>query len=128
MNNDISAIGSFYLNNSNTPLDAMNALSKASSANASDGSFAAMLDKADSADKPIDKNSTLYKQCLELQTFLVKNVLQGMRDTVQKGDLFGEQDDFAQSSYEDMLWDQYAELYSKNCNWGLADAAYRQLA
>jgi flagellar protein FlgJ len=30
--------------------------------------------------------------------------------------------------YEDMLWDQYAEDFSKNTNFGLAEMAYLELS
>jgi flagellar protein FlgJ len=73
----------------------------------------------------IDKNSKLYKQCEELETFLIKNILDGMRKTVMKSDLVDE--GFAGKMYEDMLYDQYAEKLSKDTNFGLAEDAYLQL-
>jgi len=73
----------------------------------------------------IDKNDQLYQLCLELETFLVKNLLTGMRNTVQKSGLIEE--GFAGKMYEDMLWDEYAKDYTKNAGFGLAEQAYRQL-
>jgi len=75
---------------------------------------------------PIDKNSKLYELCLELETFLVKNLLTSMRNTVQKSGLID--DSFAGKMYEDMLYDEYAKDYTKNANFGLAEMAYRQLS
>jgi len=75
--------------------------------------------------EPIDKEDKLYQLCLELETFLVKNLLTSMRNTVQKSGLVDE--GFAGKMYEDMLYDEYAKDYTKNANFGLAKQAYRQL-
>jgi flagellar protein FlgJ len=76
--------------------------------------------------KQIDKDDKLYQLCLELETFLVKNLLTGMRNTVQKSGLIDE--GFAGKMYEDMLYDEYAKDFTKNANFGLAEMAYRQLS
>ena len=73
----------------------------------------------------IDKEDKLYQLCLELETFLVKNLLTSMRNTVQKSGLVEE--GFAGKMYEDMLYDEYAKDFTKNANFGLAEQAYRQL-
>ncbi|MDR2661359.1 MAG: rod-binding protein [Treponema sp.] len=73
----------------------------------------------------IDKTSKLYEQCRALETFLVKNLLTGMRKTVLKADLIDT--GFAGELYEDMLWDEYAKVYSERANFGLADQAYLEL-
>jgi len=73
----------------------------------------------------IDKNDKLYELCLELETFLVKNLLSSMRNTVQKSGLVD--DSFAGKMYEDMLWDEYAKDFTKNAGFGMAEQAYRQL-
>jgi len=75
--------------------------------------------------EPIDKEDKLYQLCLELETFLVKNLLTSMRNTVQKSGLVD--DSFAGKMYEDMLYDEYAKDYTKSANFGLAEQAYRQL-
>jgi flagellar protein FlgJ len=74
---------------------------------------------------PIDKEDKLYQLCLDLETFLVKNLLNGMRNTVQKSGLINE--GFAGKMYEDMLYDEYAKDFTKNAGFGLAEQAYRQL-
>jgi flagellar protein FlgJ len=85
-------------------------------------SFPGRLD----AGKPvIDKAGKLYEQCLELETFLVKTLLKGMRDTVQKSGFIDE--GFAGKMYEDMLWDEYAMDFTKNAGLGFADMAYLEL-
>jgi len=75
--------------------------------------------------KDIDKSDKLYQLCLELETFLVKNLLTGMRNTVQKSGLIEE--GFAGKMYEDMLYDEYAKDLTKNAGFGLAEQAYRQM-
>ena len=74
---------------------------------------------------PIDKTDRLYELCLELETFLLKNLLTSMRNTVSKSGLIDES--FAGKMYEDMLYDEYAKDFTKNANCGLAEQAYRQL-
>ncbi|MCL2800635.1 MAG: rod-binding protein [Treponema sp.] len=74
----------------------------------------------------IDKDDKLYQLCLELETFLVKNLLTSMRNTVQKSGLVDES--FAGKMYEDMLYDEYAKDFTKNASFGLAESAYRQLS
>jgi len=73
----------------------------------------------------IDKTSDLYKQCLELEIFLVKNMLSSMRNTVQKSGLIEE--GFAGKMYEDMLYDEYARKLTVNANFGMAEMAYLEL-
>ncbi|MDR0301444.1 MAG: rod-binding protein [Treponema sp.] len=73
----------------------------------------------------VDKTDKLYEQCLELETFLVKNLLTGMRNTIQKSGLIDE--GFAGKMYEDMLYDEYAKDLTKHGGFGLAEQAYRQL-
>ena len=75
---------------------------------------------------PIDKNDKLYELCLELETFLIKNLIKSMRGTVQKTGLIDT--GFAGEVYEDMLYDEYAKTFSKNANFGFAEMAYRDLA
>jgi flagellar protein FlgJ len=57
--------------------------------------------------------------------FLVKNLLTGMRNTVQKTGLIEE--GLAGKFYEDMLWDEYARSFTRNAGFGLADQAYLEL-
>jgi flagellar protein FlgJ len=51
-----------------------------------------------------------------------------MRSTVTKTNLGGEENSFAQSMYEDMLYDEYAVALTKNSGFGLADQIYLELA
>ena len=73
----------------------------------------------------IDRTDELYEQCLALETFLVKNILNAMRKNVIKSSLIDT--GFAGEIYEDMLWDEYSKEYTKNAGFGLADLAYLEL-
>ncbi|MDR2952444.1 MAG: rod-binding protein [Treponema sp.] len=97
--------------------------------------FASILERAQKTDAPIvsankkvgkiDKSDRLYQACLELETFLVKNLLTSMRSTVQKSSLI--EQGFAGKMYEDMLYDEYAKVLAQNAGFGLAEQAYLQL-
>jgi flagellar protein FlgJ len=73
----------------------------------------------------IDKTDKLYEQCMELETFIIKNLIGGMRKTIQKSGFIDE--GFAGKMYEDMLYDEYAKEYTKNAGFGLAEQAYLEL-
>ena len=73
--------------------------------------------------KTIDKTSQLYEKCLELESFFVKQMLSEMRKTIMKAN----ESDFAQTMYEDMLFDEYATAMTKNAGFGLADQIYLSL-
>ncbi|MDR1072785.1 MAG: rod-binding protein [Treponema sp.] len=78
------------------------------------------------AGKPvIDKTSVLYEQCEALESFLIKNLLNSMRNTIQKSGFIDE--GFAGDMYEDMLYDEYAKNFTKDTNFGFAEIAYLEL-
>jgi flagellar protein FlgJ len=77
------------------------------------------------ASERIDRTSKLYEQCQELESFLVNNLLNSMRATVQKSGFMD--GGFAGGMYEDMLYDEYAKDFSKNASFGFADLAYLEL-
>ena len=81
--------------------------------------------RRNTANPEIDKNDKLFQLCLELETFLVKNLLSSMRSTVQKSNLI--EQGFAGKIYEDMLYDEYAKDLTRNAGFGLAEQAYLQL-
>jgi flagellar protein FlgJ len=87
--------------------------------------FEDLLKKGADSRINVDKNSELYEQCLELETFLVKTLITGMRNTVQKAGLVEE--GFAGKMYEDMLYDEYAKDFTRSANFGLAETAYIEL-
>jgi flagellar protein FlgJ len=73
----------------------------------------------------IDRSSELFELCLELETFLVKNLVSGMRNTIEKSNLIDT--GFAGKIYEDMLFDEYAGKIARNAGFGLAEMAYMEL-
>ena len=96
--------------------------------------FAAILERARNENSEntdtrristVDKTDKLYQLCLELETFLVKNLLNSMRNTVQKSGMIDQS--FAGKMYEDMLYDEYAKDFTQNAGFGLAEQAYLQL-
>ncbi|GMO53538.1 MAG: hypothetical protein Ta2G_11600 [Termitinemataceae bacterium] len=72
-----------------------------------------------------DDDKKLYEQCEALETFLLKNLISGMRKTVQKSEF--SKGGFAGEMYEDMLYDEYAKDFSKNAGFGFAELAYLEL-
>ncbi|MBR1536257.1 MAG: rod-binding protein [Treponema sp.] len=73
----------------------------------------------------IDRTSKLYEKSLEMESYVVKMMLSSMRKTVMKAD--GESS-YAKNMYEDMLYDEYATMMTKNAGFGLADQMYLQLS
>lgn len=72
-----------------------------------------------------DKNSSLYKVCLEFEAIFIKQMLNSMRRTVQKSGLF--EGGLAEDIFEDMLYDEYAKKMAENANFGLATMIYSQI-
>ncbi|MDR1107805.1 MAG: rod-binding protein [Spirochaetaceae bacterium] len=128
----IESVASFYMDNARlTP-------SRVSAPAAGGTAFAEVLEKAREdaplalagqdagTQKPVvDKGGKLYEQCEALETFLVKILLTGMRNTVQKSEFLD--GGFAGKMYEDMLYDEYAKDFTKNAEFGLAELAYLEL-
>ena len=73
----------------------------------------------------IDKTDKLYEQCVELEIFMIKILVNGMRNSIQKSGLIEES--FAGKMYEDMLYDEYSRELAKNADFGLAEMAYLDL-
>ena len=99
------------------------------------GAFTEMLEKTAEKEKntplipkkepEIDRNSKLFEMCRELETFLLKNLVTSMRNTVQKSGLMDS--GFAGKFYEDMLYDEYTKSFANNAGLGFAEMAYREL-
>ena len=139
---DITDISAQYLNSAYVPLSSSPALPGAvPGLNAGDsGGFAEILKRTQNAQAQaggaasagsktaaaIDKTDKLYELCMELETFLIKNLIKSMRSTVQKSELIST--GFAGEMYEDMLYDEYAKDFSRNANFGFAEMAYRDLS
>jgi len=130
---DISALGNQYLNSEYVPFSSAPVPEVQSGTT---NAFEKLLKKAQEQDvsnigfssakkTPIDKTDKLYEACMELETFLIKNLIKSMRSTVQKNKLIDT--GFAGEVYEDMLYDEYAKAFSQNANFGFAEMAYREL-
>lgn len=136
---NINSIDNQYmLNQGYVPFGNSTAATIAATAGKDSGAFVEKLEKAVEAanDNPspvlkggkaeIDKTSKLFEMCQELETFLLKNLINGMRDTVQKSNLLDT--GFAGKFYEDMLYDEYTKEFSKNAGLGFAEMAYLDLS
>ena len=73
----------------------------------------------------IVQNEKLYELCVELETFMLKTLINSMRSTVMKSDLIDT--GMAGQIYEDMLYDEYTKSFAQNANLGFAELAYREL-
>ena len=73
--------------------------------------------------KTIDRTSELYEKSMQLESYFVKQMLSEMRKTVHSNN----ESDFARQTYEDMLYDEYADAMTKNAGFGLADQIYLSL-
>jgi Rod binding domain-containing protein len=75
--------------------------------------------------RPVDKNSKLYKVSVEFEAIFIKQMLNVMRKSVAKTKLLhgGMAEDF----FEDMLYDEYAKKMAENGDFGIADMIYQQL-
>ena len=72
------------------------------------------------------QNVQLYEACLELETIMMQNLIKGMRGTIQKSGFIDTS--FAGEVYEDMLYDEYAQSFTRNARLGFAEMAYRELS
>ena len=74
----------------------------------------------------VDKNSELYKACIDFEAILIKQMLTAMKRTVPtSGFLDG---GFAEEVYEDMLYDEYAQAMARSAGFGLSTQLYLQLS
>ncbi len=74
----------------------------------------------------IDKNSKLYEVSQEFEAIFIKQMLNVMRETVNKSGLID--GGMAEEIFEDMLYDEYALKMSQTAGFGLADSIYKQLS
>jgi hypothetical protein len=71
------------------------------------------------------EDKKLMDACFQMESLFVARMLKEMRTTVHKtGWING---GFAESVFEDMLYDEYALSLSKNSNLGLANMLYDQM-
>ncbi len=89
--------------------------------------FAANNSNGINTNKTIDKTSKLYEKSMELENYLVKMMLSSMRSSLSGKDMFGNEQSYAQGTYEDMLYDEMSTNLTKQANFGLADQIYLEL-
>jgi flagellar protein FlgJ len=82
---------------------------------------------ASSSKELIDKTSKLYEKSLELESFFVKIMLNSMKSTINSG-FSGQEQSYASKMYQDMMYDEYATVMTKNAGFGLADQIYLSLS
>lgn len=74
----------------------------------------------------IDKDSKLFQACQDFEAIFLKQMLNVMRKTVDKGELLN--GGFAEDVFEDMLYDEYAKKMAKHSRFGLSEMLYRELS
>ena len=74
----------------------------------------------------VDRSSQLYKVSLEFEAIFIKQMLNVMRQTVDKSGLI--EGGMAEEIFEDMLYDEYAKKMAESRQLGIADIIYRQLS
>jgi len=84
------------------------------------------MDNSTREDKKNPQKNELFDQCREFESVLINSMLQSMRNTVEKSDLFS--GGKAEEIYTSMLDEQYSLMISKNSSTGLAEELYRQVA
>lgn len=81
---------------------------------------------ASAARRPnIDRQSELYKVSVEFEAIFIKQMLNVMRQTVDKSGLID--GGMAEEIFEDMLYDEYAKRMAESRQLGIADIIYEQL-
>ena len=90
----------------------------------SESSFQKHLDDETSKAKRIDEK--LMSASIEMESLFVSKMFKEMRNSIEKSDwLHG---GFAEEIFQDMLYDEYALMVSKNANLGLAKMIYDEMS
>ena len=94
--------------------------------------FSKLLNESKSPKEKIDfnhlnkKEKKLFDACIEMESLLWKQVLNSMRETINKYKLVD--GGMAENIFTDMLYDQYSMSLSKNASSGLAKEMFKQLS
>lgn len=76
--------------------------------------------KLDSEEKEV------YERCLEMESFLWKQMLNSMKETINKHKLIdGGQ---TEQIFTDFLYDEYSMMMARNSNSGISDTLFKQLS
>ncbi len=85
------------------------------------------LDQTRPRRQVVDKNSELYKACVDFESLFIKQMLDVMRKTVHReNDMLG--GGLSQDVFEGMLYDEYAKKMAATAGFGLAETVYRQVS
>jgi flagellar protein FlgJ len=76
--------------------------------------------------RPRTDRAKLEEACRDFEAIFIKQMLDAMKNTVQKTNLFGR--NMAEDIFEDMLYDEYAKEMSKSTDLGIAEMMYKQLS
>jgi len=68
----------------------------------------------------------LLQVCRDFEAIFIKQMLDSMRNTVDKSELVGT--GMAEDIFEDLLYDQYAKKISQTANLGISQLLYKQLS
>ena len=72
------------------------------------------------------REKRLYDSCVEMESFLWKNVLNSMKSTINKYKLID--GGLSEEFFTDMLYDEYAMICAKSSSSNLASIMYEQLS
>ena len=72
------------------------------------------------------QDTKLRKVCADFESVFLNYMLQAMRSTLPKDDVFGKS--FQKDMYESMYFEKIAETVSGNKGLGIGEALYRQLS
>ena len=90
----------------------------------SNSSFSSHLDDEIAKTKQVDEK--LMNTCIEMESLFVAKMFKEMRNSIEKSDwLHG---GFAEEIFQDMLYDEYSLMVSKNSNLGLAKMLYDEMS
>ena len=90
----------------------------------SESSFSDRLNDEIGKTKQIDEK--LMNTCIEMESLFVSKMFKEMRKSIEKTDwLHG---GFAEEVFQDMLYDEYSLMVSKNSNLGLAKMLYDEMS
>ena len=74
-----------------------------------------------------ENKDDLKDVCYDFEALLIKQMLDSMRKTVQKTDLFGDEG-MSREIFEDMLYDEYAKQMARTAKFGIAENLYKQFS
>jgi len=72
------------------------------------------------------ENAKLKEACKDFESLFIKQMLDTMRKTVNKGDMLN--GGMAEDVFEDMLYDEYASAMADSGDFGISKMMYSELA